>query len=187
MKEIIIGNRIPFQYFRTSGFGESDITQHAGSYHLALKGAGIERANIMTYSSILPKGVEEIKKPTDYEHGEVMECIMAVCHGKKGDWVSAGIIHGTLYDKITGEEFGGLVCENTVIGMTSNCVLILKNTLEDSLNELYKNGFSSKYYLRDIEVSIQHDKVGKRYGTVLCALCFTSYKVPIIHENKLDD
>ena len=52
--ELVIGTRIPKDYFVTSGAGESDITIHAGSYHLALKDAGIERCNIMTYSSILP-------------------------------------------------------------------------------------------------------------------------------------
>jgi hypothetical protein len=31
------GNRIPVNYFITSGKGESDIAVHAGSYHLALK------------------------------------------------------------------------------------------------------------------------------------------------------
>jgi hypothetical protein len=33
--------RIPKDYFETSGKGESDIAVHAGSYHLALKEAGI--------------------------------------------------------------------------------------------------------------------------------------------------
>ena len=44
-----IGNRVPETYFETTGSGESDVTIHAGSYHLALREAGIEMANIMTY------------------------------------------------------------------------------------------------------------------------------------------
>lgn len=51
---ILVGNRIPRDYFVTKGTGQSDITIHAGSYHLALKKANIEMCNIMTYSSILP-------------------------------------------------------------------------------------------------------------------------------------
>ena len=43
------GNRIPRDYFVTSGVGESDITVHAGSYHLALRAAGIEMANQLVY------------------------------------------------------------------------------------------------------------------------------------------
>ena len=51
---MLVGNRIPKDFFVTTGTGESDLTIHAGSYHLALKNAGIEMCNIMTYSSILP-------------------------------------------------------------------------------------------------------------------------------------
>ena len=61
--EILIGNRIPKDFFITKGKGESDITVHAGSYHLALKDANIEMCNIMTYSSILPKiGSKEVSE-----------------------------------------------------------------------------------------------------------------------------
>ena len=62
-KGFIVGNRIPKDYFITSGIGQSDIAVHAGSYHLALKDAGIEMANIMTYSSILPGMATEITRP----------------------------------------------------------------------------------------------------------------------------
>jgi len=93
-KLFLIGNRIPKDYFITKGSGESDITIHAGSYHLALKDAGIEMCNIMTYSSILPSIAKEINKPKQIVHGEVMESIMAVSHSKKGKIASAGIIFG---------------------------------------------------------------------------------------------
>ena len=48
LQGIVVGNRIPKDYFVTKGHGESDITVHAGSYHLALKQANIETFNIMT-------------------------------------------------------------------------------------------------------------------------------------------
>ena len=47
-QSLTIGTRIPKDYFVTSGVGECDITVHAGSFHLALRDAGIERYNIMT-------------------------------------------------------------------------------------------------------------------------------------------
>ena len=96
---LVIGNRIPRDFYTVKGTGESDITIHAGSYHLALKKAGIERANIMTYSSIMPAIAREIDKPYQMQHGEVMEVIMAAAHGNKGENVTAGIIYGWLYDK----------------------------------------------------------------------------------------
>ena len=176
---MIVGNRIPYQYFRTTGFGQSDIAVHAGSYHLALQAAGIERANIMTYSSILPKDAVEVEMPENYVHGEVMECIMSVCTGKKDEYACSGIVSGMLYEKETGEVFGGLVCENSVVTKQIKKVAGLKDTLTASLNELYINGFDDKYELRNIKYLINYELIDKQFGTSLCALCFVSYKVPI--------
>ena len=111
-ERILIGNRIPKDFFVTKGHGESDITVHAGSYHLALKDAEIEMANIITYSSILPKIATKISKPKSIEHGCVIESIMAVATGKRGERVTSGIIYGWLHHKKTKEKYGGLVCEH---------------------------------------------------------------------------
>ena len=98
---IIAGMRVPKTFFVTEGIGESDIAVHAGSYHLALKDAGIEMCNIMTYSSILPKIANEIKRPEKLIHGSVMETIMAVENVNKGKRGTVGIIFGWLYNKKT--------------------------------------------------------------------------------------
>ncbi len=175
IKSIVVGNRIPKNFFIAKGSGESNITVHAGSYHLALKSAGIETANIMTYSSILPKIANKIKKPK-ITHGEVMETIMAVAHGKKKENISAGIIYGWLYDKKTKEKYGGLVCEHN-----GNCTeKEIKKKLNLSLNELYTNGFSKKYHLKNIEIITESFIPKKNFGTALVALCFTSYLIPVI-------
>ena len=112
---VLVGNRIPQTFFVTSGIGESDITIHAGSYHLAFKEAGIERCNIVVYSSILPSVATEIGKPKDFPdnlvHGSVMETIMATANYPQSARATAGIIFGWLFDKQTGEKYGGLVCE----------------------------------------------------------------------------
>ena len=50
MNGVLIGCRIPKDYFITKGHGESDITIHAGSYHLALRDAGIEMCNLVYVS-----------------------------------------------------------------------------------------------------------------------------------------
>lgn len=177
MKGLLIGNRIPREYFITRGTGESDITIHAGSYHLALKKAGIEKANIMTYSSILPAIAREIPKPDSYVHGEVMETIMAVAHGDSGKEITAGIIFGWLYHQETGEKYGGLVCEHN--GNYSE--LKIKELLKSSLQELYENGFQ-EFELRDIELMVESFTPRKKHGTALVALCFTSYIFPVLEE-----
>jgi len=172
---ILIGNRIPRDYFVTEGKGESDITVHAGSYHLALKDAGIEMCNIMAYSSILPAIATEIEKPK-LTHGGVLEAIIATAHSDNGDIATAGIIYGWLHDKETGSKYGGLVCEHN--GHYTNTQIDEK--LDLSIQELYTNGFSEKYTLTDITKLTKSIVPTKRYASALVALCFTSYLYPIL-------
>lgn len=177
-KNFIIGNRIPRDYFVTTGSGESDITVHAGSYHLALKSAGIEMANIMTYSSILPKIATEVPKPRQITHGAVVESIMAVASGNKGEHLNAGITYGWLYDRHTGDRFGGLVCEHN----GNNTDEEIRSLLGESIKELYINGFEEHYDMRDIRIITQSCVPEKKFGTALVALCFTSYVYPVLQS-----
>jgi arginine decarboxylase len=176
LKGILVGNRIPRDYFVTKGTGQSDITIHAGSYHLALKEAKIEMYNIMTYSSILPGIARKVERPEFVEHGAVMESIMSVCTAEKGQRASAGIIYGWLYNKKTHEKYGGLVCEH----YGNYEMKELNHLLDASLNELYVNGFDDRFHLRNIERITESFVPEKKYGTALVALCFTNYIYPII-------
>jgi arginine decarboxylase len=142
---------------------------------LALKAAGIEMCNIMTYSSIMPSIATEIERP-QIVHGEVMESIMAVAHSTKGKPATAGIIYGWLYDKITRKKYGGLVCEHN--GTYSKKEI--EKLLRLSLNELYTNGFDDKYDLKDIRLTAESFTPKKKYGTALVAICFKNYVVPMI-------
>lgn len=173
---ILIGNRVPKDYFLSTGIGQSDITIHAGSYHLALKEAGIERFNIMTYSSILPAIANKIEKPTNIQHGAVVETIMAVCNSNKGERATAGIIYGWLYNKQTNKKYGGLVCEH----QGNFEVEEINKLLRLSLDELYYNGFSDEYYLKDTESFVKSFIPEKKYGTALVSLCFTNYLIPVL-------
>jgi arginine decarboxylase len=175
-KKILVGRRIPKDFFITKGKGESDITIHAGSYHLALKKAGIEMCNIMTYSSIMPKISSEVKKPKNFSHGEVLESIMAIANSEKSRKATAGIIFSWLYDRKTGEKFGGLVCEHD--GEYS--INEIKQKLKASLNELYNNGFSKKYLLKKTRIITNTITPRKKYGTAIVGICFTNYVIPVL-------
>jgi arginine decarboxylase len=175
-KNVVIGKRIPKDFFITSGSGQSDITIHAGSYHLALKDAGIEMCNIMNYSSILPKIANEISRPEYLEHGAVMETISAVSNCEKGNRATASIIFGWLYDKTTNEKYGGLVCEYNGNKTPQEA----EHELKQSLNELYTNGFDDKFDLKDITINTKSITPEKKFGTALVSLCFVSYQVPIL-------
>ncbi len=176
---VLTGNRIPRDYFVTQGIGQSDIAIHAGSYHLALRSAGIEMCNIMTYSSILPGIAKKIDRPEQLTHGSVMESILSVSTAEKGNIATAGIIYGWLYNKKSHEKYGGLVCEHEGNYPASE----IKVLLRASLDELYFNGFSDEYELSDIEMMTESFKPDKKYGTALVGLCFVNYLVPIIHRN----
>ncbi|MDR1341880.1 MAG: pyruvoyl-dependent arginine decarboxylase [Prevotellaceae bacterium] len=175
-KGITLGCRIPKDYFETHGKGESDITVHAGSYHLALKDANIEKYNIMTYSSMLPGIATLVPQPADMVHGCVVETIMSTCTVSKGERGTAGIVYGWLYNRKTNEKYGGLVCENYGDYSPDE----LETLLLSSLNELYVNGFEEDYRLEDIKYLHETIIPQKKYGTALVSLCFISYYHPVL-------
>ncbi|MBN1687105.1 MAG: pyruvoyl-dependent arginine decarboxylase [Spirochaetales bacterium] len=171
-----IGHRIPREYFITRGCGESDVTVHAGSYHLALRAAGIEMCNIITYSSILPACAVEVEKPARLIHGAVMETIMANATSSRGRRATAGLIYAWLYRRDTGEKYGGFVCECN--GRMSK--LKAEKQLLASLDELYRNGYEEEFELRDIRTIVESFVPRKRFGSALVALCVLNHFVPIL-------
>ncbi len=173
--QIIAGNRIPKDFFVTCGIGESDITVHAGSYHLALRQADIEPYNIMVYSSTLPAIANQVEKPDNLVHGAVMETIMACANSEKGKRATAGIIFAWLYNKLTGKKRGGFVCEYNGDLPEDEA----RDQLKQSLNELYTNGYAEEFELRDLQLISRSFVPKKKYGTALCALCFVNHAYPI--------
>ncbi|NTV29473.1 MAG: arginine decarboxylase [Candidatus Omnitrophica bacterium] len=173
---LTIGTRIPRDYFVTKGAGECDITVHAGSFHLALRDAGVERYNIMTYSSIMPGIAREVKRPKDLVHGCVMETIMACANVEKGVRATAGIIYGWLFNRKTNQRYGGLVCEYNG-SLTEEEA---GRQLRASLQTLYRNGFDEDYELREERLTMKSFVPKKKYGTALVAICFTNYVYPVL-------
>jgi len=172
----LIGNRIPRDFFIAKGKGESEITVHAGSYHLALRDARIERCNIITYSSILSGIAREIKRPETLVHGSVMETIMAVSTAEKGKRATAAITFGWLFDRKTGKKHGGLVCEYNGSLPEKEAI----KQLRASLHEMYSNGYEEEFEMKNIASYSQSMLVKKKYGTVLVSLCWVNYVVPIL-------
>jgi len=109
-------------------------------------------------------------------HGSVMETIMAVGHFEKDLSGTAGIIYGWLYDKKSQEKFGGLVCEHAGL-MTETEI---GEQLKASLQELYTNGFSDQYDLKETELIVQQYRTQQKHGTALVVLGFTPDMYPLI-------
>lgn len=167
----VYGNRVPRDYFVTSGVGQSELTIHAGSYHFALLDAGIESANHMTYSSILPAGAREVPRDTvEIVHGEVMESITAVQSARYGDAATAGLVWGWMYDD-EGERMGGLVCEYSGSMPKHEA----EEHLREMLVDLHKGSYA-QWRLDDVRVLVRTITPNQMYGTALVALCFVNHE-----------
>jgi len=57
-----------------------------------------------------------------------------------------------------------------------------ENQLRQSLNELYTNGYSDDYDMDDIRLISDSFVPKKKFGTILVALCFTSYEYPALEK-----
>jgi len=175
-----IGNRIPLEYFVTSGTGESDITIHAGSFDMALKKAGIYDYNLIKYTSIMPKIAKRVDQPKNYEPGSVLEVIMAESSGEPGETVTAGLIVGWVFNKKTGENVGGLVAEYNGSGH--------KEFTESKLHKMVEHMFESRYNseefeLREKDVYVESFVPKKKHGTAVVAICFVSYEYPVLNND----
>lgn len=195
----IVGNRVPHKYFLTKGAGESDagskfLPAETGSYDAALKDAGIEDANVVKYTSVLPTGAVEISRnegTKSIRWGEVLESIMAQANGAKGKHIAAAVMITSVKDP-KGKYLGGFACEYSGEGTEEQA----KQSLLGSINGMierrgYGNPINPQY-----GTDIKTDKgytyhpgyhwvwsemdVKKAHGTVLAAIGFRSYKVPVI-------
>ncbi len=177
---LLVGCRIPRDFFISRGTGESDIAVHAGSYHLALRAAGIECYNHLVYSSILPAIAQEVERPKHYVHGSVAEGIQARADVKQGQWATAAIIYGWLINKKTDHKYGGLVCEyGGKLPLEA-----AEESLRASLQELYQHGFKEEYHLSKPTFIGESFIPKKRFGTALVAMVFVNYVYPVRSQEK---
>ena len=120
---IILGNRVPYEYFITSGKGESNagsagLPYETGSYDAALNDAGIQNTNVIEYTSVMPTESKEITKEEGLKRlqwGEVLECIKAQAYVKRGSKISAAVMTTTIVDP-KGKFLGGFACEYSGAG-----------------------------------------------------------------------
>jgi len=200
MKDIILGNRVPYEYFITSGVGESDagsvgLPYETGSYDEALTKAGIENANVIEYTSVIPTHACEITKEAGLKRlqwGEVLECIKAQANGPKGSFISSAVMTTTVKDP-SGKYLGGFACEYSGKGTRPQA----EKSLEDSITgiierrnygtikggaKLYQENVTDKgYTIYPGKIFVYEGlKVKKHHGTVLTSICFVSYKFPVL-------
>ena len=201
---IILGNRVPYEYFITTGKGQSaagseGLPYETGSYDAALNDAGIQNTNVIEYTSVVPTEAKEISKEEGLKRiqwGEVLECIKAQSNGKKGSKVSAAVMTTTITDP-KGKYLGGFACEYSGSGT--------RKAAEDSLLEsiygmikrrgygsikgelqIYKdNKTDTGFIIHPGKIFVyEHLDVVEEHGTVFAAICFVSYRFPTMMKTK---
>jgi arginine decarboxylase len=200
----LLGNRIPYEYFITKGKGESNagsegLPYETGSYDAALNNAGIENCNVIEYTSVIPTQAKEISKEEGIKRlqwGEVLECIKAQANGRRGQKISAAVITTSITDP-KGKYLGGFACEYSGNGTKEEAEESLGDSITGMIKRrgygsiqgkitLYKDNVTDKGYKIHPGNKFQYDylNVKEEHGSVFVAICFVSYRYPILVKNK---
>jgi arginine decarboxylase len=202
MECTILGNRIPYEYFVTSGKGESDagsegLPYETGSYDAALCDAGIQNANIIEYTSVIPTEAKEISTSEGLSRikwGEVLETIKAQSNGSRNAHISAAIMITTVYDP-NGKYYGGFACEYSGSGSKKDAEESLLHSISDMIlrrgygkiigtPQLYKDLKTDKKFSIHAGKKFVYESlhIKKSHGTVFALICFVSHKYPILKD-----
>ena len=203
---IILGNRVPYEYFMTKGKGESDagsegLPYETGSYDAALFEAGIQNANVIEYTSVMPTESKQISKEEGLKRlqwGEVLECIKAQSNGKKGSKISAAVMTTSVIDP-KGKYLGGFAVEYSGSGTKEDAEASLAESVIGIIErrgygklkgggnlEMYKDNVTDNGYKIHPGAIFEYEnlKVTKKHGSVFTAICFVSYKFPTLNKSS---
>jgi arginine decarboxylase len=199
---MILGNRIPYEYFATTGKGESHagskgLKYETGSYDAALTYAGIQNCNVIEYTSVIPTEAKHITKEEGLKRlkwGEVMECIKAQSNGEKGKFISAAVLTTDVYDH-NKKYLGGFALEYSGSGSRDDALKSLSESLKGLIErrnygkvngkvEIFKdNKTSHGYTIHPGKIFVFDSmKVKEQHGSVFAALCWVSYRYPTISK-----
>ena len=201
---IILGNRVPYEYFITSGKGESNagsagLPYETGSYDAALNDAGIQNTNVIEYTSVMPTESKEITKEEGLKRlqwGEVLECIKAQANGKRGSKISAAVMTTTIVDP-KGKFLGGFACEYSGAGTKKEAESSLSESISGMIKrrgygnikgdiQIYKDNKTDTGYIIHPGKIFVYDflDVKEEHGSVFTVICFVSYRFPTLTETK---
>ena len=203
---LILGNRVPYEFFITQGKGESNagskgLPYETGSYDAALFNAGIQNTNVIEYTSVMPTESKEITKEEGLKRlqwGEVIECIKAQANGKRGTKISAAVITTSVTDP-RGKYLGGFACEYSGSGTREEAEQSLLQSIvgmierrgygvmkESGKMQLYKDNVTNNGYIIHPGKNFIYEflDVKMEHGSVFTAICFVSYKFPTVKKTN---
>ena len=188
----VFGNRIPMEYFVTSGQGDTDIGPgddpwETGAYDLALLDAKLANFNVIEYTSVLPPEVKEVpltEAEKSFHHGAVIETIMASANGVKGNILCTGVGRIQISRKSDEKHIGGFAAEYEKVYRDNDITIeeakrVANEMLHTSLMGIVNRRYSSsEYEFFSEQHTVNAFKVEKSYGTSLVALCWISHIYP---------
>jgi pyruvoyl-dependent arginine decarboxylase len=202
---LLLGNRVPYEYFITKGSGQSKagsegLPYETGSYDAALNKAGIQNTNVIEYTSVIPTFAKQITKEEGLKRinwGEVLECIKAQSNGKKGSKISAAVMTTTIIDP-KGKYIGGFACEYSGSGSRQDAEDSLAESISGMIKrrgfgsiigdtKMYKENKTNTGYLIHPGKIFEYEylDVNEEHGSVLVAICFVSHKYyKVINKGK---
>lgn len=162
---------MPRYYLVVSGVGRSSVSP-INAFDRALKEAGIHDVNLIEVSSILPKGVKEMRFHCKeeitslFEPGEFIHVVMAKRLSSGRETIAAGLMWGE------GVESHGFVIEHTLSAPYNTNIEMLRERLLNRLKASFQEGIR----IRGIRVrGMRHKTVEasipeRTYGCALAAL-----------------
>ncbi|MFQ6107353.1 MAG: pyruvoyl-dependent arginine decarboxylase [Thermoplasmata archaeon] len=150
---------LPKEFFVTSGRASSRVSD-LNAFDRALLNARIGEQNLVSVSSVLPAGIEEVA-PRDLPVGAMTHCVLAQMRGEEGEMISAGIAYAFRKD-----SKGGYVSEGHIHGTRA----ALKEILEWKMAEMARlrnvELENVKFKVEELSIPMDH------YGACVAALIY---------------
>ncbi len=154
---------VPSKFFITHSSAVSQ-TSDLNAFDKALLKAGIGEQNLVSVSSVIPIGAEEVE-PCEMSMGAVTHCVLAQMRGTEGETISAGIAYA--YRK---DGKGGYVAEGHIHGSAESLKEILSWKM-DEMSKIRNVEFNEvQYATEELKIPMDH------YGCCVAALVFTEYR-----------
>lgn len=194
---MIIASRVPLQYIFVTGTGQSDFGPgtdpwETAAYDIALQNAGIENANILKYTSVMPRdatqiSIEEAHAQGLMIHGMALETIMAEQTGSKDEHVCAGVGISRVYKD--DKYIGGFAAEYEGHGSPETAEEEIRAALLGIFTRRYgaeaAHGDTPGYRYEVAEVRTADVHIDKNFGCALAAICFVSFDLPVLNAGVL--
>ena len=154
---------VPSKFFITHSSAVSPVSD-LNAFDRALISAGIGEQNLVSVSSVIPKGAQLVER-CEMPMGAVTHCVLAQMRGCGGDVISAGIAYTKRKD-----GYGGYVAEGHSFGDSES----LKEGLRAKIREMERiRGVE----LEDPEIVVEEMRVPEgSYGCCLASLVFCGYR-----------